>query len=400
MHTSSSCGKVWGQLAGASWLASLLGSLFVAAMVHRPACAQYQVFWGDVHGHTSHSDGKGSLDDYFTYARDVSKLDFVIVTDHDFGNGKPTWWMPGETWTLTQNKADEYTVKGEFVAIAGYEWTSASKYWTDVGEGNISERLFPGPPRFYNHKNVYFPKRVDHLLSAKDPAHMSPDLLAKAVQKHGGLIHNAHPNALPDARDQFDYKPSCYSVIANTEIGSDSLFGTNGKAYQIGWEQVVCDFLNRGGRTGFVKGTDTHEGKPAARTAVFAKELTREAIFDALRHRRNYAVSNTRLVLDFKINGRYMGEEIAVEGKPRIAVCVKGTDAIKELAIIRDGSILHSVSPESNPAELEYVDNAFEGDSYYYLRVTQVDNDKLGNPTRAWSSPIWVRKKVPTRSSF
>jgi len=125
-----------------------------------------------------------------------------------------------------------------------------------------------------------------------------------------------------------------------------------------------------------------------------------QAIFDALRHRRNYAVSATRIILDFKISGHYMGEEIEMEGKPRIAVSVKGTDRIKDLAIVRDGSILHSVSPKSNLAKFEYVDNAFEGDSYYYLRVTQVENAKLGNPCRAWSSPIWVKKEESTRTSF
>jgi len=370
----------------------LLVVFCVVAWAKCPALAQYQVYWGDVHGHTSHSDGKGSLDDYFVHARDVSKLDFVIVTDHDFGNGKPTWRLPKETWRLTQIKADEYTVNGQFVAIAGYEWTSQPKYWTDVKKGTPSERLFNGPPKFYNHKNVYFPSRVEHIFSAKDSAYKSPDLLAAAVLDAGGLVHNAHPNALPGAKDQFDYKPSYYSVIRNTEIGSDALYGTEGKKHELGWEQAVRDFLNCGGKTGFVKGTDTHEGKPAARTAVFAKELTREAIFDALRHRRNYAVSNTRIILDFKINGHCMGEEIEIEGKPRIAVSVKGTNTIKELAVIRDGSILHSVSPKSKLAQFEYVDNTFEAGSYYYLRVTQVDKDKLGNPTRAWSSPIWVRQ--------
>ena len=99
------------------------------AVVVRPAHGQYSLYWGDVHGHTSISDGKGSLDDYFTHARDVAKLDFVVVTDHDFGNAAP-WKMPKETWTLTQDKADQYTVNGKFVAIAGYEWTSQPKYWT------------------------------------------------------------------------------------------------------------------------------------------------------------------------------------------------------------------------------------------------------------------------------
>ncbi len=89
-----------------------------------------------------------------------------------------------------------------------------------------------------------------------------------------------------------------------------------------------------------------------------------------------------------------MGEEIEIEGIPRIAVSVRGTDTIKELAIIRDGSILHSVSPEGNLVKFEYIDNAFGGDSYYYLRVTQANKDKLGNPSRAWSSPIWVKLRT------
>jgi hypothetical protein len=31
--------------------------------------------------------------------------------------------------------------------------------------------------------------------------------------------------------------------------------------------------------------------------------------------------------------------------------------------------------------------------SYYYLRVIQADKDEHGNPSHAWSSPIWVRKR-------
>ena len=370
----------------------------LVAWAGRPVQGQYQLYWGDVHGHTAHSDGKGSLDDFFEHARDVSELDFVIVTDHDFGNGTPTWHMPQATWTLTQDKADQYTVNGKFVALAGYEWTSQPKYWMEVAEDITSECLFPGTPRFYNHKTVFFPSRTKHLFSAKEAAYMSPDLLAEAVLKAGGLIHNAHPNALPGARDQFDYKPRYHGVIANTEIGADTLYGSDGKQYQIGWEQVVRDFLKRGGKTGFVKGTDTHEGKPAARTAVFAKELTRAAIFEALRQRRTYGVSNSRIMLDFKINRHYMGEEIKTDGRPHIAVRVKGTDTIEALEIIRDGSILYAIRPEGSRVDFDYVDETFQGDSYYYLRVTQVDRDKLGNPSRAWSSPIWVKGRMGPHS--
>ena len=180
----------------------------------------YQVVWGDVHGHTELSDGTGSLDDFLRYARDTAKLDFVIVTDHDFGHEAP-WRMPQADWNLIQTKADEYTADGQFVAIAGYEWTSQPKYWTDVGADLISERLFPGLPHFFNHKVVCFTSPVPYLFSAKDPACHTPDLLAAAVRNAGGLIHNAHPDPTPENRDQFDYASSASDVIANTEMWPD-----------------------------------------------------------------------------------------------------------------------------------------------------------------------------------
>lgn len=371
--------------------AVLLPAVLALLLAGCMAPGEYHVYWGDAHGHTDISDGKGSLDDYFTHARDVAKLDFVIVGDHDFGNAAP-WWMPRENWQRIQDKADDYTVAGRFVAMAGYEWTSQPKYWTEVGEDIVSERLFPGPPKFYNHKNVYFPSRVDYLLCAKEAAYKDPDSLAAAVLARHGLIHNAHPGASPEEKDQFDYGSRHYSVIVNTEMMPDVVY-YKGKAYTVDCEQVVREFLNRGGRTGFVAGTDTHEGEPKAKTAVLAAALTREAVFNALRHRRNYAISNARIVLDFRINGHLMGEEIEIEGKPSIAVDVKGTHPIRELAIIRNGAVLLLLNPGKAVAKLEHVDQSFESASYYYLRVTQVDEDEDGNPSRAWSSPIWVRRK-------
>ncbi len=354
-----------------------------AEQLHAPP--EYHVYWGDVHGHTGLSDGKGSVDDYFQYARDVSQLDFVIVTDHDFGNAAP-WRMPKKDWTLTQDGADRYTVNGRFVAIAGYEWTSQPKYWT------AEEQIFEGPPRYYNHKNVYFLSHVDYLFSAKDAAYGNPDLLAATVRKHGGLIHNCHPTQEPEGRDQFAYDAACSDVIVNTEMGPDRM-RYNGKEYNLYWETVVRTCLTRGGKTGLVGGTDTHEGKPAARTAVLARELTRPAVFEALQHRRNYAVTNARIVVDFRINGHLMGEEIAIEGKPRIMAHIQGTDRIEEVVLIRDGTILHLLQPGTPAAQLEYEDSALGGSSYYYLRVTQADKDEHGNPSQAWSSPIWVKRK-------
>jgi hypothetical protein len=368
------------------------GLLLIVFWGSRPAslpAAEYRLFWGDVHTHTDLSDGKGTPGEVLAHARDAAQLDFVILTDHDFGNGPP-WRMSQAAWNQIQDQADQYTVNGKFAAIAGYEWTSQAKYWTDVGAGEPSERLFPGPPKFYNHKNVYFPDRIKYIFSAKDPAYHTPDLLAEAVRKHGGLIHNNHPFG-SDSGDQWDYSPQHSSVIANTEMGPDVLH-YKGNIYQLNWEQGVREFLARGGRTGFVGGTDTHVGKPAARTAVLAEELTRRAIFEALRSRRNYAVSHARIRLDFRIDGRWMGEQVVTRDKPEIAVSVTGTAPVAELEIIRDGSVLYRAAPNACEVEFRYRDDSFRQSSYYYLRVVQSDKDEHGNPSRAWSSPIWVSR--------
>jgi hypothetical protein len=368
-------------------LVAIIGAAATALCL---GCSSYRLYWGDVHGHTELSDGRGSVADFLSYARDQAKLDFVIVTDHDFGTG-PSWRMSPEAWQQIQDEVEKHTHEGRFVAIAGYEWTSQAKYWRDYTPAEQSQRLFDGPPQDYNHKNVYFPSRVPHIFSAKDAAYCTPDLLAAAVLASGGLIQNNHPSAGPEGRDQWAYDPRYSCVITNTEIGPDTPT-YNGKQYTLNTEQTIREFLNRGGKTGFVAGSDTHEGHPAARTAVLARKLTRAAIFDALRHRCNYAVSGARIGLDFRINGHLMGEEIEIRAQPRLKVVVEGTDRIAEIAIIRDGQPLYTIRPGTRMAALDYVDRTFERASYYYVRITQADADEQGNPSRAWSSPIWVKR--------
>ena len=62
---------------------------FLSACPAVPRAAEYRLFWGDVHTHTSLSDGKGSPEQVLAHARDAAQLDFAILTDHDFGNGPP-----------------------------------------------------------------------------------------------------------------------------------------------------------------------------------------------------------------------------------------------------------------------------------------------------------------------
>ena len=101
-------------------------------------------------------------------------------------------------------------------------------------------------PKFYNHKNVYFPAWVEQIFSAKDPAYHTPDLLAEAVRKRGGLIQNNHPFIYGDneTRDQWEYAPHHGTIIVNTEMGPDTSH-YKGKTYQLNWEQGLREFLDK-----------------------------------------------------------------------------------------------------------------------------------------------------------
>jgi SAM-dependent methyltransferase len=48
-------------------------------------------FWGELHGHTLASDGRGTIDQYYTYAARVAGLDVCAVTDHDFMLSDAAW---------------------------------------------------------------------------------------------------------------------------------------------------------------------------------------------------------------------------------------------------------------------------------------------------------------------
>jgi hypothetical protein len=78
---------------------------------------------------------------------------------------------------------------------------------------------------------------------------------------------------------------------------------------------------------------------------------------------------------------------------------IRGTAKIAEVAIVRDGVPMLTLHPGKRTVRFDYVDRTFHGNSYYYVRVTQEDRDENGNPSRAWSSPIWVRGHASPNAS-
>ncbi|MGH9672471.1 MAG: hypothetical protein ACRD44_04770, partial [Bryobacteraceae bacterium] len=82
--------------------------------------AEYQLVFGDVHGHTE-PDGIGTIDMYYAHGLMVSGMDYVAVTNHDY---TPDFLTTSE-WAVTQTLASVYNRVPGRVAFGGWEWTTS-----------------------------------------------------------------------------------------------------------------------------------------------------------------------------------------------------------------------------------------------------------------------------------
>jgi len=141
---------------------------------------------------------------------------------------------------------------------------------------------------------------------------------------------------------------------------------------------------------------------------VIAPELTREALFRALQARRTYGTTLARLLVDFRMDGHFMGEEYETTSPPTAVIRVAGTAPIARIILVRDNEEIEIFArgksqrirsrgeyPQvylplvervrgDHTVEVRWVDPDYRGEHFYYVRVEQEDGEM------AWTSPIWV----------
>ena len=345
-----------------------------------------KLFWGDVHGHSNLSDGLRSPDDYYQYARDISRLDFAVLTDHEPGFGPRGRELvadgqdPVNLWGISHMKAMAYHEPGRFVTFSGYEWTSGR----------------------YGHKCVYYLTDDQPVFSAWDPESDTPEKLYKVLRGRSAMVVTHHPAGGPapaelslidPAREPLVEIYSCHGCSDAPGIGRPLWRLTEGRGF------YVQEALNQGYHFGIIAGSDTHTsdpGNPLVKhplfphphrvgiMAVYAKELTRQAIWEALWARRVYATTGERILLDFKIDGHSMGEDLTLRKPPLVHMTVAGTAPLAQVELIRNGQVIMSRLKPGLDLELDWQEDQVHV-GYYYLRVTQEDGEM------AWSSPIWVK---------
>jgi hypothetical protein len=271
--------------------------------------------WGDLHGQSIEALGIGTAYDYFRYARDVAGVAFASNQGNDFD-------IHDEGWRQIQKAVRQFNEPHRFAAFLGSEWSGNT---SGGGDHNIIYLRDNEPIRRSSHANVVGGETASDCYPITE--------LYRAFARRNDVLIIPHVGGRYANLDFHD--PNLQRLI---EIYS-------------GWglfEWFLADALRRGMRLGFVATSDDHKGRPGAAapgthvfgvygglTCVLAKELTREAIFEALRARRCYATTGQRILLDVSCNGHQMGEEFRTTEPPTIRCRVVGTTGIESVEVLR-----------------------------------------------------------------
>jgi hypothetical protein len=302
----------------------------------------HNLYWGDIHNHNECGLAKGSLERAIDLAR--GHLDFWAATGHAWWHDMPE--LPGtgramflkgferhrKFWPKSRRLVEESTDES-FVAILGYEWHS-SQY------GDYC-MLFPE-----DNKELYLPSHAKKLLD------FAESRKALAITHHVG-----YKQGWRGANFKF-HRPSTSPVVeVMSEHGCTmSLTSPHDMVrHSMGGRssgQAIERQLARGLRFGFVGSSDTHRGYPGAYgegvVGIWAPELSRPAIFDAIRQRRTYATSGERIAVEFAINGRPMGSELPFTADRQIDIRVEGQDTVHMVELIRNGTVIERHFPEDH----------------------------------------------------
>jgi hypothetical protein len=332
-----------------------------------------RLLFGDLHGHSSLSDGTGTPEDYYRYARDVAALDVAALTDHDH------WGIPflDDTpahWSRIEAAARSFHAPGRFVTLLGYEWTS----W------------------LFGHRHVlHFEERAE-IRSSIDERFDTPQELWSALAGARALTFAHHSAGAPVATDwSIPPDPALEPVTEIASIhGSSESFDSPWPVRGMLAGNGVRDALARGYRLGFVGSGDSHDGHPGLAqlaagesgglAAIFAEERTREAVLAALRARRVYATNGPRIVLEVTLDGAPMGAVLPAGAGRKLAVQVVAPGPIEAVELVTPEGVTRRIDGEGRRSlGFESALDETRAGSWLYLRVRQ------GDGGAAWSSPFF-----------
>lgn len=324
-----------------------------------------QLYFGDLHSHTSFSDGKGVPAEAYDMARNQAGLDFWTVTDHyeqiDVVKGLAPDAPKQKEWDVMNSTAVAKSEDGKFIGLAGFEWFDQTEGHMNV----INSKDVPKLAQTVNLKQFY-----------------------KWLAKHPDVLTGFnHPSDEDDHRKVFDklaYIPEIASQTFYIAVNKDEDFKYYYMALDNGWRVAPS-----GQQDNHEKNWGLHPN--GCYTGVYADALTKSSLFDAFRARRFYATNNRRMAVDFQANGSAMGSRIAADKADfKISASIAGDSAtIAKIQLVTNGSkVVKEWTPAAAKAAPEFSLPVDWQGSKWFVAVSRDGNGKY-----SVSAPIWVSKK-------
>lgn len=304
----------------------------------------YQLYWGDLHNHCSVSYGHGSVEQ--ALLRAAQQLDFCSITGHAFWPDMPTdreqyaeiidyhnagFATLAKNWERLVRLQAKSTREGSLIAFPSYEWHSMK----------------------YGDHNVYAVGPDLPLTNAEDlPG------LRTVCQKSNAIAIPHHIGYAAGCRGiNWDaYRPECSPFVEGYSLHGCSVDDRSpypmlhdmgprdaGSTAEAGW--------SRGHRFGIVGGTDHHGAYPGShgdgRMGVFAKNLTREAIWEAFRAKRVFAATGDRIDARLFVEDAWIGETVRQPGTRHLKIQVAAADSLDKVELLKNGRVVGRFFPES-----------------------------------------------------
>lgn len=381
------------------------------SLVFLPAFAlpqQPQVYFGNLHSHTSYSDGSGTPEEAYKHARDVAHLDFLAITEHNHAAAESSAGDRRDGKLIATDAtlypklrtAAQAATSASFVALYGQEFSSISKgnhvNVFDVGEV-INETAVPNGD--FKKLHTWLSTRLDSMSAPAILQFNHPSLVNDDTKEYG--------------RDDFGSFAAWVDAIGAHAclielLNGPALTKGTGMSPEAVMESDYRAYLNRGFHLAPTGNQDNHYRTwgsiTDARTAVVATSLSKASILEALRARHVYATEDRNLRVVARVNGNLMGDRTGVFPAHGIELVITGTitdddepNAIYKIDVFADDhpggteAQIAETTMRNGPGAFAVSGVSFTGEGQYvFLRVTQVTSiGEDEDADRAWTAPVW-----------
>ena len=349
-------------------------------------------YYGNLHAHSSFSDGSGTPDEAFAQAK--QHLDFMALTEHNHTQAERgakdridglLIATDHGLYEKVKAAAEQHNADGSFVTFWGQEFSAISKG---------------------NHSNVF---QVADVIETPNGEYRS---LYESLGTE--LLQFNHPwdgdgNSTNYGLGQFhgDVGELAQAAAKNVRlievINGPGTRNDTGLRAGVNGESQYKFYLARGLKLAPTADQDNHYFTwgtlTDARTVVLAPELTRPALLKALREFRCYASTDRNVRVTFTVNEATLGSDVTASSRSlRIHWAVEDENEPNvpyRVQVVYGNPMLHDsvktvkIADRNGDHEGDHVLKTEHDHTFVYLRVVQAP----GTPTKTdhvITAPVWV----------